>query len=444
MTKIQGLMKYNADQIQAIEQKIYKRRRCRKIRKKKIPSAPKGMFEVLSVKIQTRLITFLKRERFVLKSYIQKKIIVPKFFSFENNNDDSIVFFKRLLSTYMLSDEVITIDFSLCEKIDISNAMFLEILLKEFSKTENRYNNCYYKKVNKVINCTKSNSLKVNKCLFILKIIREVPDINENDRYLDLGLKTGLKTRKSYKESHKGAICLKIRHFVNESLKASSVELNPNGITKLDNLISEILNNAEDHSIHNEWYVNGVSYIETNENDPIIELNLAILNLGFSIYKGFKRTQQKNIDIMNKMKKIYNKHLRQMNIFSPTFAEDDLYTLYALQEGISRLKFIDQSRGNGTMNFINAFIDLGAFGEDNPSYKSHLNIISGNTTLLCDNTRKPYIKDDNRYLSLNKENDIAILPEKEFLKHNNEYFPGTFLEVKIYLNDAFFKKLLPE
>lgn len=95
------------------------------------------------------------------------------------------------------------------------------------------------------------------------------------------------------------------------------------------------------------------------------------------------------------------------------------------------------------MNFIRAFITLGSFGEKNPQYKSHLNIISGKTIVNCDNKRKPYRKENTFFLSLNKDNDINLLPDKEYLKHTHQKFPGTFLEVKIYLNKTYFKEILP-
>lgn len=126
------------------------------------------------------------------------------------------------------------------------------------------------------------------------------------------------------------------------------------------------------------------------------------------------------------------------------FAKEDLYTLYCLQEGISRLKYEDESRGRGTMNFLRAFITLGAFGKKNPQYKPHLNIISGRTIINCDNERGPYKKDKSFFLSLNQENDISILPDQKYLKHIYQYFPGTFLEVKIYLNKTYFKEVLPQ
>lgn len=99
--------------------------------------------------------------------------------------------------------------------------------------------------------------------------------------------------RTSYKENNKGAICKEVRGFINSSLRESNAVLNVTGENIIDKLLSEIFNNAEDHSIHNEWYVNGVSYKEIVNGEPIIELNLGILNLGFSISEGFFQTKEK-------------------------------------------------------------------------------------------------------------------------------------------------------
>ena len=145
---------------------------------------------------------------------------------------------------------------------------------------------------------------------------------------------------------------------------------------------------------------------------------------------------------MQTIKKWYDIHSKLQEKQHSNLSKDDLYTLYSLQDGVSRLKYEDESRGHGTMNFIRAFITLGSFGKENPSYKSHLNIISGKTCVHCDNEVGPYIKDNNYILSLNRENDISLLPEENYLKHMQEYFPGTFLEVKIYLNKKYFDKVL--
>jgi len=94
------------------------------------------------------------------------------------------------------------------------------------------------------------------------------------------------------------------------------------------------------------------------------------------------------------------------------------------------------------MNFIRAFIELGSYENKNKEYKPSLSILSGKTLLICDNTYKPYLKNNLYLLSLNPENDIDKLPDRNYLKKLPNYFPGTMLEIKIYLNnDHFLKKI---
>ena len=42
-------------------------------------------------------------------------------------------------------------------------------------------------------------------------------------------------------------------------------------------------------------------------------------------------------------------------------------------------------------------------------------------------------------LSLNKEKTLEKLPDSDYLCAHNEFFPGTILECKIYLNKDYFK-----
>lgn len=429
---------------QIIEWKVYTRRRKKRSQEQKAKKAPIGVFPRMSIKINTGLIKFLRWKTFVNRKYIRKEIVVPNSFSFENNNNGSILFFKELLSTYLLSDNNIVINFQDCKSIDISNITLLDICIKELKLFLRNYNNTFFRHVNKSIKYIPSLHLQTNKCLYVFKLINTIEGIEDkNEGYLYLGLKKGLTRRISYKENTKGTKCKEIREFVNESLKASDVVLNKKGETKIDNLISEILNNAEDHSVHSEWYVNGLSYKNMIGDESIIEFNLAILNLGFSIHEGIEKTLNKNTivtELINNWHTIHKRKMKEWN--APQFPIDDLYTLYSLQEGISRLKYEVSSRGNGTMNFIRAFIDLGAFGKENHQFKSHLNIISGNTIINCDNEIAPYKENNVFYLSLNKKKDINELPEKKYLIHNEEYFPGTILEVKIYLNKRYFESIL--
>lgn len=431
-----------------LELKVYKRRcKLKKKRQKPRKKALAGVFQRINIKVQTNLLSFFRKKGFINKDYISNRVIVPKIFSFEENSDDCITFFKCIMSSYLLTDKTTLVDFNICERIDITNAMLLKIIVRELTETKLRYNDRFYNPTDKEIKYLKSKCNKVNRSLFALKLVdnigkKEIEDVQPEEGFLYLGLQTNLASKTSYKENKKGAVCTKVREFINESLAQSDAILNARGIHKIDRLLSEIFNNAEDHSIHNEWYVDGVSFKNIIDGEPIIELNLGILNFGFSISEGIINNEKRNKEMMTNIKKWYDKHSELKEQIGSKLNKDDLYTLYSLQDGVSRLKYEDESRGHGTMNFIRAFITLGSFGKENPDYKPHLNIISGKTCVHCDNDVEPYCENNNYLLSLNKEKDISLLPEENYLRHMQEYFPGTFLEVKIYLNKKYFSKAL--
>lgn len=429
------------------ELKIYKRRYRKNKKKGERKKASPGVFPLINIKVQTNLLSFFRSKGFINKDYITDKVIVPKIFSLEESCDDCIIFFKCLISSYLLTDKTTIVDFKICERIDITNAMLLKVVIRELIATKERYNQTFYNPTNKSLKYLKSKCSRLNRSLFALKLVdgieeKEFEDVQPEEGFLYLGLQTNMASKTSYKENKKGFLCTIVREFINESLAQSDAILNASGINKIDKLLSEIFNNAEDHSIHNEWYVDGVSFKNIINGEPIIELNLGILNFGFSISEGIINNEKRNKEMMTNIKKWYDRHSELKEQTGSKLNKDDLYTLYSLQDGVSRLKYEDESRGHGTMNFIRAFITLGSFGKENPEYKPHLNIISGKTCVHCDNEVEPYNDNNNYLLSLNKEKDISLLPEENYLKHMQEYFPGTFLEVKIYLNKKYFSKAL--
>lgn len=409
--------------------KELKRRRKRKNRNIK-KSIPAYCIKNTLQRYYTSLLFFLKEKGFVDRKYIENNILIPKIFSFKDSPDEVILFLKQLISTYLLSPYRIIIDFSKCEKICMSGFTLFDIVMSELLNVKSIVNQSCYKKLLRKEHIIPSRVNIVNKYLYIYRYIKEYTNPNKDDEYLPLNLISGCKKNR-YSENTKSKACTKIREFVNETLHKYNVELNIEGVNAIDNMISEILGNAEDHSVKMRWYVNGISYKDSG--DDLIEFNLSILNFGYSIYEGFEENKKLNHEIYNLMDAFYVKHQKQ---FSSTifFTKESLFTLYALQEGISRLKYQQSSRGNGTMNFIEAFINLGELGSRDIEHIPELNIISGNTLLSCNNEYKPYVKDGMRLLSLNSKNDLSLLPDKNRLRHNKECFPGTFFNVKIYLD----------
>ena len=254
-----------------------------------------------------------------------------------------------------------------------------------------------------------------------------------------LGTLTGNKSQKSYHENKKGGTATQIISFVNKCINEHNFELEVDTRNRIEGVISEILGNAEDHGIMNTWYVTA-NYLskQHTENELIGELNLVFFNFGLSIFEGFEQTKEKNHEVYADLQQSYDwicskypKH---------TFTKENLFTLYALQDGSSRLKYEEKSRGTGTMKFINSFLEIGDFENQERNYMPKLSIISGCTHLICDNKYKPFREDTVNYLSLNFEKDLSILPAKSHLKTLPTPFPGTLLSVKIFLNEEHFNQ----
>ena len=421
------------------EEKIYRRRRLKKKRRRdSYRSTSKGVFRDLCLKVQPDLSVFLRNHGYFNDKYISNVVKAPNDFSFEEDNDGSIIFLKKILSTFYLSDNELVMDFTDCKDIAIPNAMMLNLILIDFRIAERNFNETYFGKIKKKIRIIRSKHLKANKCLHVFHLLDNV-EVNDGDAYLYLGSQVGIITKSLYKYNAKGAICTKVREFVNESLKASNAVLNWSGENKLDGLLSEIFNNAEDHSFYKKWFVNGVSYREIIDNgETIVELNLGILNFGYSISEGLFKNRERNREMMTFIDPWFDVHKQDIRFPFMPYGEEDLYTLYCLQEGVSRLKYQNVGRGSGTMNFLRSFMFLGSYGKNNPKYRSHLNIISGNTIVRCTHEVEPFEKEKRYYLSLNTAKDMDKLPEPKYLSHTKEYFPGTFFEVKIYLNNKYF------
>ncbi|MDT0687663.1 hypothetical protein [Autumnicola psychrophila] len=398
----------------------------------------------LSLPYRTSFIKFFDKKFNSIPSE-SKSIKVPKRLSFTSDFDRTTRTFNNLHYALFRSKEFITIDFKNCKFLSIGTGTILQIMIQNFYSFKARFNDSRYKKITKELKIKPSSHLKTNKMLFALNIIDEFEGMDELEEsgFLALDLKSGSKSKSNYKENIKGRLCTEVNDFVNKSMSPSGYELQPKASKYLQNLLGEILGNAEDHSELNTYYINGVSFKEPDDSDLTIELNLCIVNYGYSFYEGFKKTEEKNIIVRDKMRRYYFNH---MNILGGkhdgNFTEESLYTLYGLQEGVSRLKYDEKSRGNGTMNFIKAFINLGKFAKEKAIYKPQMNLISGHTVITCTDEYAPYEKDMRFWLSLNKEQNLGKLPDRKCIFANKESFPGTILQVKIFMNKENFSKVV--
>ncbi len=382
----------------------------------------------------------LEKRGYVDEQYVRDKIVIPQNFSFKENYDESILVFKEYLSSFIFGKGNVILDFSKCKNTDVANFSFLDVCTNQMYQFRNKYNLSLFHKVSKYIKSIGSLSDgRTNRYLNAFGYQELDEKFRDGTLFLPLNLIVG-KGKSNYKENSKSIACKKVGNFINKSGEPFDVRLTHNSRNALEGFVSEVLNNAEDHSLKNsEWYISGISFNFSKDSTEVVEVNLAIINIGLSMYDGFEETKDLNRCIYNKLEKLYNIHQSQFG-FGHRFEREQLFMLYMLNEGISRLKYEDTSRGNGTMNFIDSFISLGAFGLENPKFPPRLNVISGHCVLTCDNKYKPFKKQTFRQISLNKEEDIYKLPDHKYITIGTQHFPGTILEAKIYLNKDFIIK----
>jgi len=208
--------------------------------------------------------------------------------------------------------------------------------------------------------------------------------------------------------------------------------------TQLYKLIGEVMDNAELHGTENERYSVGFFEKETSPSGKGSGIfSFSIFNFGKTIYEVFKDPNCPNQTVVEEMRMRSQKFLR-WNLFSSDFEEETLWTLYALQEGVTSIA--SKKRGHGTIRLIEAFFSLQS--ESPGSSDSRLKVISGNTEIEFDGIyqikdREKKLEDGTieriKIMAFNDDGDLMKPPNKKYVKFANQYFPGTMITLRVRL-----------
>lgn len=416
------------------------------------PSPPaKKLVAYRTEQCYTKSYKLLRENGFLNEKLVSNKLITPKKVSFIDDYDGTIAFVKAfMVSLYALNEEI-EVDFAECEYLDIAPLLLIITIMRDYMLFTNKR----YKLLSGAghryasLKSLPSKTYEVNRILYVLRLLPSL-DRQIGDEFLEIpnvGLIVERKARRSFIENRKGPVCKKIRGYINSCVKKLGLQLTAEGETAIDGWLSEVLNNTEDHTLIDEWYVAGISLhkysggVNAQKQDGVSEVRLAIMNLGFSIYEGFEATKVENHRVYDQMSRLYEYVTTGLpEDGKRMYTKDNLFTLYALQEGMSRIKYLkdNESRGNGTMNFIRAFLEIGDYEDPSKKCKPIMTLLSGKTMVLCDSTYKPYEDGTVYKLSLNPENDLLHLPDPEYLRGLSSHFPGTILETRLFFNKNHF------
>jgi hypothetical protein len=225
-----------------------------------------------------------------------------------------------------------------------------------------------------------------------------------------------------------------IVEYIKKCLVRLGRELTSDSETEFYKVVGEIMSNAEEHSTTPHRFAIGFFQETTGTDSNYGIFNFSIFNFGDTIYQSFKSKNCMNQKAVKQMSDLSADYTKKGWFTKAEFEEETLWTLYALQEGVTSK---EKKRGNGSIQYIENFFRLkGDLDHDNIS---KLVVISGNTRILFDGSYKIVEKakmGENRkfkMITFNENGDIFDKPDKKFVNFAPYFFPGTIISARILI-----------
>jgi hypothetical protein len=226
-----------------------------------------------------------------------------------------------------------------------------------------------------------------------------------------------------------------VTEYFNRCLRTQGFELNDEGVLKLSCLLTETLNNAEDHG-GGTWYVIG-HWDPRQGKDG--DCHVVIFNFGTTIYESLKAPESSEA-LKEGLHELSQTH-QSGGWFSMTsgvkWGEEGLWTLYALQDRVTRFYKLEagRDRGNGTIKMIEFFDELSG------DAKKKMCVVSGSTYILFNGKYNlaPVERDGEelKIIAFNKENRLDKPPDPDCVRQMSESFGGTLISLTLTLDSAF-------
>ena len=196
----------------------------------------------------------------------------------------------------------------------------------------------------------------------------------------------------------------RLTDYFNDCLRTHGFELAQEGLRDLSGLVTEVIGNAEEHGGH--WYTIGF-YRQQKGTSGSGECHIVIFNFGQSIYET-SYSDGTSADLQSRIRALADRHRKRgfFGLLPGRWSEEALWTLYALQEGVSRFSFTPRGRdrGNGTIDMISFFLSLAA-------RPAKMCLLSGRAYILFDGKfapceRRTAVSERRRVIAFNKENNL--------------------------------------
>lgn len=377
-------------------------------------------------------------------------VYIPEHFSIIDNPEASFRALRQIISALLIeSTSRVYFDYKECSRIDIGTQAIMDVILMEYNQFIQKSLKINRLAAMKVLpsgfggrNINKDDLRKIIFTIGSPAILgikeAEFKDVIKNKMCSHSMMTVNDKKRLTEQKEIDTTIMV---DYVVDCLRKMNKELTPKKLNDLSTVVGEILINAEEHSTLHHRFSVGYFYEVDKNGKHCGMLNLVILNFGSTIYEKFKNNATCPKEIVNKMKSLSESYTKRNFFRHRSFEEETLWTLYALQQGVTSIP--GKKRGSGTIQFIRSFFNIK--GNQSVDDVSRMTIRSGNTLIYFDGkysiTEKVDEKGKYNMMTFNDSGSIEDLPDKKYVKYTDTYFPGTIISANILLNDDDVKEI---
>jgi hypothetical protein len=353
---------------------------------------------------------------------------VPETFSFIENPIETLSALDDLHAAIAdASVHEIFIDFGKCKTLDLCASTVMTVMVLKATRRRSRKRKSFALRGNYPAGERAKILLQGSGLLKYLKTTAEVLPLSIQSKLIMMELRSGF-SRRPEKSAKCDQATTSLVEYVNSCLAKTGATLTGFGNQSLGILIGETIANAEEHS-DGTWYATA----HFDRLDPNVQeggaCHIVLMNFGATISDSFSLpdSDKHRAAQLQALAKRHDK--RQFFDVRPrSYDAETLFTLYALQEGVSRRP---DRRGIGTTLLIDFFLKLSA-----PQAK--MCVVSGKAFILFDGTyplRAVQFEDGStrRIIAFNKENSLEERPDDNYVWSLPEEFPGTLISLRFNL-----------
>lgn len=380
-------------------------------------------------------------------------IVFPKVFSLLDNTEESLACIASLLKVQPGRKKTTThFDHRYCEKIDLAANAVFDVCAMMIREEQRSYQpkpypiSGRYPESKKLVNFIKLMGITKH-----LNVRGEEPPPLYAKLIEQLPLKHGKKrpSASTTDDTDQNKVASGLAVHLNRCFKKSAnYELTDEGVNQIVKWAGEIIGNAEEHSGFSDWYAMSFMDIMRSKSEGgfIGECQLVIFGFGRSIYESLTDDSTPAVT-QNEVRAMALQHAKKgfFGLGATKYSEQDLWTMYALQDGISSKSPGpgQNDRGRGTPQLIEAFQTLGQTLD--VGYSPKMILLSGSTKIVFDTRyrmqEKPVEGGMRRIIAFNEQNNLEDKPDEKNVSSIDGFFPGTLLALRFYLDRAFLKTI---